>query len=97
MIYDLAVVVNAWCFNKGVFEKKKISKFNFWLSINPNTRKKGEIDSMNIILRGASLRFYLTRKIDNFKKKKSFVTKKDPNEFYKILKFHISAEDEFKY
>ena len=52
---------------------------------------------MNIILRGASLRFYLTRKIDNFKKKKSFVTKKDPNEFYKILKFHISAEDEFKY
>ena len=96
LIYDLAVVVNAWCFNKGVFEKKKYQNLiSGYQSIR--TLEKGEIDSMNIILRGASLRFYLTRKIDNFKKKKSFVTKKDPNEFYKILKFHISAEDEFKY
>ena len=52
---------------KGVFEKKYQNLISGYQSIR--TLEKGEIDSMNIILRGASLRFYLTRKIDNFKKK----------------------------
>ena len=60
--------------------------------------EKNEIESINVILRGASLRFLLTRTVDQMKNNKNnFVKKKNPNEFYRILKFHISVKDEFKY
>ena len=52
----------------------------------------------NIILRGASLRFLLTRLYDSINKKKhSFVTLKDPVEYYTILIFHIQSQKGFDY
>ena len=98
LIYDLAIVVNAWCFSSGVFQKNKYYKL---ISGYESIRKlkTSEIKSFNIILRGASLRFFLTRAIDSSvnKKKNILVKKKDPEEFYKILKFHKSKENDFKY
>ena len=95
-IYDLAILINAWCFNNGVFQKKKfLSLVSGYESIRP--LEKNEVKSINIILRGASLIFLLTRIIDAEKNdnKKIIVKKKDPNEFYKILKHHISIENDF--
>jgi len=98
LIYDLAIVVNAWCFSSGVFQKNKYYKL---ISGYESIRKlkTSEIESFNIILRGASLRFFLTRAIDSSvnKKENILVKKKDPEEFYKILKFHKSKENDFKY
>ena len=98
LIYDLAIVVNAWCFSSGVFQKNKYYKL---ISGYESIRKlkTSEIKSFNIILRGASLRFFLTRAIDSSvnKKENILVKKKDPEEFYKILKFHKSKENDFKY
>ena len=98
LIYDLAIVVNAWCFSSGVFQKNKYYKIiSGYQSIRK--LKTSEIESFNIILRGASLRFFLTRAIDSSvnKKENILVKKKDPEEFYKILKFHKSNENDFKY
>ena len=89
-------MINAWCFNNGVFQKKKLSSLvSGYESIRP--LEKNEVKSINIILRGASLRFLLTRIIDAEKNdnKKIIVKKKDPNEFYKILKHHISIKNDF--
>lgn len=96
-IYDIAIVINAWCFNDGVFQKKK---YHNLVSGYESIRKlkEIEIDSFNVILRGASLRFFLTRTIDaKNKKENTLVKKKDPKEYFKILKFHISSKNEFKY
>ncbi len=97
LIYDVAIVINAWCFNNGVFQKHKY--YNL-ISGYESVRKleKNEIKFFNVILRGASLRFFLTRTIDTYKKKKNALAKKkNPEEFYKILKFHISTKNEFRY
>ena len=97
LIYDIAIVINAWCFTNGNFQKKK---FYSLISGYESVRilEKNEIESINVILRGASLRFLLTRTVDQMKNNKNnLVKKKDPNEFYRILKFHISVKDEFKY
>ena len=88
--YDLAISINAWCFNDMKFNK------DFFLSLlsgYESIRKlnKEEKKSMNILLRGASLRFFLTRAHDSiFGKEGKYLEKKDPKEFFDILNFHIS-------
>ena len=50
---------------------------------------------LNILLRGASLRFLLTRLIDARKLfKNKFVNKKNPGEFYQKLLFHRNLKNE---
>jgi len=54
--------------------------------------------NLNIIFRGASIRFLLTRLYDqkNILGNK-LVKEKNPIEFYKILKFHKSLDMDFNY
>ena len=97
MIYDLAITINAWCFKKG-----KFNQFFFNQIIKGYQSKRilteKEKNQFNIILRGASLRFLLTRLYDFINKKKnSIVTLKDPVEYYSILTFHIQSQKRFNY
>ncbi|MAI60279.1 MAG: homoserine kinase [Rickettsiales bacterium] len=97
LIYDLAITINAWCFTKGKFNQ---SFFNQIIKGYQSERilTKKEKNEFNIILRGASLRFLLTRLYDSINKKKhSFVTLKDPVEYYTILIFHIQSQKGFDY
>ena len=97
LIYDLAVTINAWCFNKGKFNQ---SFFNQIVKGYQSKRilTKKEKTQFNIILRGASLRFLLTRLYDSINtKKNSIVVLKDPIEYYAILIFHIKSEQGFNY
>ena len=49
------------------------------------------------MLRGASMRFLLTRLFDKLNKQNDkLVEKKNPQEFLNILKFHIQNITEFK-
>ena len=97
LIYDLAITINAWCFKKG-----KFNQFFFNQIIKGYQSKRilteKEKKQFNIILRGASLRFLLTRLYDSINKKKnSLVTLKDPKEYYSILTFHIQSQERFNY
>ena len=49
---------------------------------------------LNIFLRGASVRFLMTRVFDKLNvKKNSNVVVKDPNEYFLKLKYHQSVEN----
>ena len=90
--YDLAITINAWCFHKNKFMD------DFFLSLlsgYQSVRKleKAEVKNINILLRGASLRFLFTRVYDyEISNEGRILKKKDPFEFFNILKFHIKVD-----
>ncbi len=90
--YDLAITINAWCFHKNKFMD------DFFLSLlsgYQSVRKleKAEVKNINILLRGASLRFLFTRVYDyEISNEGKILKKKDPFEFFNILKFHIKVD-----
>lgn len=87
LAYDLAIVVCAWCFDGGYFNQ---DKFNMVLHgykiIKPLT--KAEKESFVTLMRGAAMRFFLTRAYDCiFHDKNALVVPKNPQEYYDILVF----------
>ncbi|MDV7339702.1 homoserine kinase [Terasakiella sp. A23] len=87
--YDLAICMNAWCFEKdGDFN---VTKAKLLLSHYRKVRdfSAEEVEALPLIARGAALRFLLTRLYDWVNTPKDALVKpKDPMEYYKILKFH---------
>ena len=87
--YDIALTINAWCFDEKInFDADKfkalIKGYELKRSIISNEKK-----SLNILLRGASLRILLTRIHDEiFHRHGAFVKPKDPWEYESILKYH---------
>ena len=92
LIYDLAILLNAWAFKNNELDKQK------FLSIlkGYETHRKltnQEKKMLNIFLRGASVRFLMTRIFDKLNvKKESNVIIKDPKEYFLKLKFHQSIK-----
>ena len=87
--YDIAICINAWCFNNRIqFNIKNCkSLINGYQQIRKLTQE--EIKYMPILFRGAAFRFFLTRLYDfNNYAKGAFVKPNDPMEFWKILSFH---------
>ena len=87
--YELAICINAWCFNNQykIDTKKSITLLQSY----QNFRKISEIEqkAFPILLRGAALRFLLTRLNDIiFHKKSDYVQPKNPMEYFHILNFH---------
>ena len=91
LIYDLAVVINAWCFDgKNIFdpEKKKIL-----LTEYEKVRKipKVEQELLSTMYLKAALRFFLTRLKDYFNTPSdSLVKVKNPKEYLEKLRFFAS-------
>ncbi len=88
LIYDFAVIVNAWCFDeKNNFEQKK---FDEMLCGYETVRKfsAAEKNFLKIALIGAAMRFLLTRLHDMFfTPKDSLVNVKNPQEYLAKLRF----------
>lgn len=87
LAYDLAIVLCAWCFNKGHF---KTDKFLLLLDAYQFIRplKKDEKASLLILMQGAAMRFFLTRAHDYmYHDPNALVIPKDPQEYYDILCF----------
>ncbi len=83
----MAIVVNAWCFDKLNFNQEK---FTALIDSYNNLRKinESEKEFLKIALPVASMRFLLTRLHDMFfTDKKSLVKIKDPKEYLYKLKF----------
>ena len=86
--YDLAICINAWCFDDNKFD---FDKFTSIMDGYNNLRKlnNDEYKYIQILMRGAAVRFLLTRLHDElFHPKDAFVKPKNPIEYINILKFH---------
>ena len=89
-LYDISIVINDWCFDSN----GEIFNYEYYKAIlnGYNEHKKitqQEIDSFNIILRSAAVRILVTRLHDYiFHPKDAIVKKKDPYQYYNILKWH---------
>ena len=89
-LYDISIVINDWCFeengkvfNKGFFNAI-IDGYNTKRNLNAE-----EIKKFNILLRAATVRILVTRLYDYlFHPKDAIVMKKDPYQYYNILKWH---------
>ncbi len=90
LIYDFAIVVNAWCFDKTNFNFDKFDALlNSYQKIRPfNSR---ELNFLETALIGASMRFLLTRLHDMFfTPQNSLVKIKNPIEYKEKLLFFIN-------
>ena len=87
--YELAICINAWCFNSQY--ELNTNKSAALLHSYQNHRKlsKTEQEALPTLLRGAAIRFLLTRLNDFiYHKEEAYVKPKDPMEFFRILHFH---------
>jgi homoserine kinase type II len=92
--YDIAILINAWCFPDNNFNKIFMNNI---LKGYESIRKLQIIEKkkLNVLLRGSSLRFLLTRIIDIQKKTKNKLLEiKNPEDFLKRLIFHRTISNE---
>ena len=91
-MYEIAICVNALCFDKKkskfFINKKKVQNlFKGYESIRKISLK--EKKSLNILCRGAAIRYFLTRLFDYSNTPKTALIKiKDPREYYQKLLIH---------
>ena len=87
--YELALTINAWCFNKDVtFNYKNYNSLMMGFE-NISSLNIDEKAAMNVLLRGAAVRILVTRLHDKiFHPDDALVKLKDPKEYLKILKWH---------
>jgi len=92
LMYEIAICINSLCFDKKknsfkINHKKVKSLIDGYETVRSITKK--EKDALNILCRGAALRYLLTRIYDYFNTPKSALIKiKDPNEYFQKLIFH---------
>ncbi len=92
LMYEIAICINALCFdkknNKFIFNKKKSTNLIKGYSKIRKFSDK-EKKSLNILCKGAALRYLLTRTYDYLNTPKSAVIKiKNPREYIQKLKVH---------
>ena len=101
--YELAICINALCFDKKklkfILNKKKV---NHLIKGYETVRKisQTEKDSINILCKGAAIRYLLTRAFDYINTPKTALIKiKDPREYYQKLLAHnkISSFEDYIY
>ena len=87
--YELALTINAWCFNKDLsFNYKNYNSLMMGFN-NISSLNIEEKASMNVLLRGAAVRILVTRLHDKiFHPDDALVKLKDPKEYLNILKWH---------
>jgi homoserine kinase type II len=88
-VYDLAIMLNSWCFElDGSYN---ITKGQSVINAYRQQRElsEAEIDALPVLMRGAALRFLLTRTYDWLNPDpNALVRPKDPREYSKKLRFH---------
>ncbi|HVC59128.1 MAG TPA: homoserine kinase [Acetobacteraceae bacterium] len=98
LAYDIAVCLNAWCFEQDF--TFNVTKARAMLSGYAATRplSGAERAALPVLCQGAALRFLLTRLYDWLNTPPgALVTRKDPVEYLRRLRFHLAAPDEHAY
>ena len=95
-VYDLAVMHAAWCFSEDgnhFYEECSRALLTGYNEVFPISEKEREV--LDLLCRGASLRFLLTRAWDWLNTPAdALVTRKDPLAFLRRLEFYRSAGSE---
>jgi len=97
LMYEIAICINALCFDKKndkfIINHKKIKNLiDGYETIRIFSKK--EKDSLNILCRGAALRYLLTRVYDYFNTPKNALIKiKDPKEYLQKLTIHNNFDN----
>jgi homoserine kinase type II len=94
LAYDLAVCINAWCFQPDL--SFNVTKAKLMVESYRKLRPipAAEMAAMPVLARGAALRFLLTRLYDWLNHPPgAFVKPKDPVEYIRKLRFHQAARD----
>ncbi|AKK20136.1 homoserine kinase [Candidatus Liberibacter africanus] len=88
-MYDLSVCINAWCFNENNTYNPSRG-FSFLNGYNKiRNISENELQSLPTLLRGAALRFFLTRLYDSQNMPfNALVITKDPMEYVRKIRFH---------
>ncbi|MGR9434026.1 homoserine kinase [Rhizobium leguminosarum] len=98
LAYDVSICLNAWCFEKdGAYN---ITKGTAMLEGYQSVRllSDAEIASLPVLSRGSALRFFLTRLYDWLTTPEgAMVTKKDPLEYLRKLRFHRQIKSPAEY
>lgn len=98
LAYDLAVCLNAWCFEPDL--SFNVTKARAMLLAYEAARplSAGERAALPVLCQGAAIRFALTRLYDWINTPPdAMVTRKDPLEYVRRLRFHLAARDEHAY
>jgi homoserine kinase type II len=98
LAYDVAVCINAWCFEPdgSLNITKSRGLLASYIAVRPLA--DAEKAALPLLCRGAALRFLLTRLYDWLTVPEgALVVKKDPVEYYKKLRFHRSVGDAAAY
>ena len=98
LAYDIAVCLNAWCFEADFSFNvtKSRALLSAYRAVRPLSDQ--EVAALPVLCQGAALRFLLTRLFDWLNTSPgALVTRKDPIEFLRRLRFHMTARDEHAY
>lgn len=96
--YDVAICLNAWCFERDF--SFNITKSRALLRGYMAHRPLGDAEAaaLPVLAQGAAMRFLLTRLYDWLNTPPgALVTRKDPLDYYRRLRFHNSAQDASAY
>jgi homoserine kinase type II len=94
LAYDVAVCLNAWCFEPDF--SFNVTKSRALLAAYQTVRPLSaqEQAALPVLCQGAAMRFLLTRLYDWLNTPAgAMVTRKDPLEYLRRLRFHLSATD----
>jgi len=94
LAYDIAVCLNAWCFEQDL--SFNVTKGRALLTAYQGVRTltAEEQAALPVLCQGAAMRFLLTRLYDWLNPPAgALVTRKDPLEYLRRLRFHLSAVD----
>ena len=98
LAYDLAVCLNAWCFEPDF--SFNVTKARAMLAAYGAIRPLSDAEraALPVLCQGAAIRFLLTRLYDWLNTPPgALVTRKDPLEFLRRLRFHLAARSEHAY
>ena len=98
LAYDLAVCINAWCFESDFSFNvtKSRALLRAYTAARPLT--DAEHEALPVLCQGAALRFLLTRLYDWLHTPPgALVVRKDPVDYLRRLRFHLSAPDAHAY
>jgi homoserine kinase type II len=98
LAYDLAVCLNAWCFEPDF--SFNVTKARAMLREYSEKRPLSDPEraALPVLCQGAAIRFLLTRLYDWLNTPPgALVTRKDPLEYLRRLRFHLAARDEHAY
>jgi homoserine kinase type II len=98
VVYDLAICLNAWCFETDF--SFNVTKARAMLAAYDAVRplSAAERAALPVLCQGSALRFTLTRLFDWINTPAgAMVTRKDPLEYLRKLRFRLNARDEHAY